>query len=115
MSWLSLSAVHDSLLWMKQERDGPLWQNPIWLGKLSTYSHGFNFPHGRNHGLRNALLTLSLALSPCERGEVHKIRLFLLPSPVCQNLEIFLVVVLMVCYNFSNGLLEFHKGSLAHG
>ena len=39
--------IHNSVFWMGQERNGPLWQCPAQLGKLGAHSHALTSPMGK--------------------------------------------------------------------
>lgn len=69
-----------------------------------------HFPHGRNCGWWTSLWALSCA--PWGRDDAGRVKLFLLLSSVCTILDFFTP---MAYWNFSAGLLNFHKGTLVHG
>lgn len=54
------SHTHDSVLWMGQKRNEPLWKHAAQLAKPSDHSHALTLPCGRNNRARS-LLALSCA------------------------------------------------------
>lgn len=44
-------AAHESVLWMRRETNGALWQHPAQLRNAGVQSHALTFPHSRNYRL----------------------------------------------------------------
>ena len=95
---------------MEWERNVPLWQCPTQLGKSGAHWHASLSPVGEINGQEH--LTRYWAVLPCGRGNVGKIKLFLFSSPMCPDLYFLSPVV---CWNFSTGDLDFHKGLFVCG
>lgn len=65
------------------------------------------FPCSRNH--RREVLSWHWAIPPWGRGDISKVKQFLLLSPMHLNLYFFAPTA---WWNFSTGLLDFHRGSV---
>lgn len=73
--------------------------------KTGAHSYDLTFPIGRDHVLRRSLLALNCAiLGWCDMGEM---KLFLLLSLICANLDICFAPT--VCWNLRAELPDFHK------
>lgn len=106
-------AAHNSLLWLGQERNGPLWKHPVPLGNLDAHSHALTFPCGRNH--RREYLFWHWAVLPWERDDTSQVKLFLLPPPIQPNLYYYYYYFApMARWNFSTNSWTSTK-SLVHG
>lgn len=99
-------AAHDSVFWT-----GLLWQCVTQLGKLGVPSPALTLPRGGSHWLRSVLLVLSCAAL---KGWVKRVKSNCASYPFrCILPQISFVP--LVGWNFSTGLLDFHKGSLICG
>lgn len=86
------------------------WQCLSQMGKLGVFAHMLSFSSvGRIMG-QETLLTLSGVT--WGRGDTGKLKLLLLPSSVHSILDVFAA---RVCWYFSSGLQDLHKGTLVYG
>jgi len=109
ISWWTLKVFSTSwLLWITLSGEMDLWQHPTQLGKPSSHSYPFIFPHGKNHGQRGFSWYWAVLLWAI--SDMGKVKLFLLHCLVHPDILFYFAPV--ICWNFSAGLLDFHKGSL---
>lgn len=76
--------------------------------KLGTHSHALILPCGKNQGPRRDLP--HWLVLPCGRADISKVKFF--SYPMCP-ISIFFSPT--VCWSFSAGFLDFHKGSVVSG
>lgn len=81
--------AHDSVLWMGQESNGPFWQHSVQLGKPGAHSYGLTFLAEEIMSEKFSLGS-ELCMPPWGRGDMSKVKRFLLPSPMHLNLYFFL-------------------------
>lgn len=93
-----------SVFWIALKRGGPLGQH---LCMLSTYSHIVTFIQGINVG--QGVVSWNWAVLHWGRGDV----VFFLPSSINSISDFFFSPVM--CWNFSNRLLHFHKCTFIYG
>lgn len=92
-------------------RDSPLEAGDKWASLAASHiavearcSYTvYPFPLWEKLQAKRALL--GWAVLPCRRDDVGRVKLFLLPSPMCLDSNIFAPVV---CWNFPTRLLGFH-------
>ena len=96
-----------TVLWMEGDRDGHLRQGPTHPRKPDTPpSHARIAPPGRNHSWEGPLGT-----ELCHPGEEVMCVKSVCSSYSFQGIQF----QIFFCWNFSAGLLDFHKGSLIRG
>lgn len=79
-------AAHNSVLWKGKQRNGPLWQNPqSWESWVLTDSY---IAPWKKYWAKKVFLGTELCYLGW--GDVYKVKLFLLPSPMHPNLQFFL-------------------------
>lgn len=82
---------HSTPQWRGREKTGSPWQCAAQLRKLGAHSHDITFPLMKNHSPRRSLL--ALRCPALGEGDVAKVKLFLLASPVCPISDNFAAAV----------------------
>lgn len=103
-------SVHNSVLWMGQERNGLLWQHPVLLGRPGTHSHAPFSLQKKSRARRPSLVT-----ELCHLGEGATWVKSHCSSYPLQCIQTCIIFAPTICWNFSTGLLDFPQGSLVCG
>lgn len=98
------SAKYFSIL-HEMRNNWTLWQHSTWFGKLRSHSPCYTFPHEIKHGLKGVFLALRCAIF---RGRMMWLKWNWSYPLQCIYFWIF---ALVVCWNFSNQLLDSHRHS----